>query len=347
MKRIILSILLCLYFCVCSYANVRVLSIGISDYPETSGWNKLNAHNDVELMRSIFPNAVFLENASATRAEIEKQITVLARHAAKGDTVIIHFSGHGQQIVTTNSKDEIDGVDEAIVPFDAAKRKTGLYHGQNHLTDDAFGKAVDNIRKTIGPSGIVIAIIDACHSDSMDKDADQSRYIYRGTNEIFGSESMSDTEISNLRETYHNQEETSLAKSSDMSDVIYISACRSDQRNYEVIVNDKGYGSLTYYFCEEYKDMGISDLSAFLSAIYSGMENNDTLNFHGQVPSIRNTIGWEAPAKVDIIVDNPFRVGSKGPGDGAGQSNQTVFWIIIAAGFIIIFIALWIMRKKK
>lgn len=39
-----------------------------------------------------------------------------------------------------------------------------------------------------GENGFIIAIIDACHSDSMDKDADDSNpSTYRGTDEIFGS----------------------------------------------------------------------------------------------------------------------------------------------------------------
>lgn len=343
MNRILLSILLYLFFSVCVHANVRVLSIGVSDYPETSGWNKLNAHNDVELMRSIFPDAILLENVSATRSGIEAQLKALALNAAIGDTVIIHFSGHGQQIITINSADEIDRVDEAIVPFDAAKRKTSSYNGQNHLTDDAFGKAIDNIRKSVGPSGLVIALIDACHSDSMDKGTDNHKEIYRGTDEIFGAEKMSEEKISSLRDSYHNQDDTSLKASTDMSNVVYLSACRSDQRNYEVVVDYKGYGSLTYYFCEEYKNNGISDLPVFLSAIYYGMENNQTLKFHGQVPSIRNTIGWEAPSKVVTPLPKP----TDEPDDTDRLLSQTVIWSIIAAVVIIIFIALWITRKRK
>lgn len=342
-NRIILSIILCSITCICSHANVRVLSIGVSEYPETSGWNQLNAHNDVELMCDIFPNAILLENASATHAGIEAQLKALASNAAKGDTVIIHFSGHGQQIITTNSKYEADRVDEAIVPFDATKRKVGGYTGQNHLTDDVFGNAIDNIRRAVGSDGLVIAMIDACHSDSMDKDADQSGDIYRGTDEIFGSESMSDTEISNLREAYHNQEETSLAKSSGMSDVIYLSACRSDQRNYEVVVGDKGYGSLTYYFCKAYRNKGIFDLSAFLTALYDGMKSDNTLQFHGQLPSIRNTIGWIAPTQV---IPTPPQ-SPTAPGESDESYNQTVIWGIIAIAFTVIFIALWILRMKK
>lgn len=340
MKRHILLFILILSAYIGIIANVRVLSIGISEYPESSGWNKINAHNDVELIMSLFPNASSLENAAATCSEIERQLKALANIATQGDTVIIHFSGHGQQIITQSSSDEADGVDEAIVPFDAGKRKNSSYIGQNHLTDDAFGAAVDDLRRTVGSSGMVIAVIDACHSDSMDKDADGSKEIYRGTDEIFGAECMSDEKIASLREAYHNQDVSDLSVSPGISDVIYLSACRSDQRNYEVTANGKGYGSLTYYFCEAYRDKGILDMSAFLSAIYSGMENDKTLKFHGQLPAIRNTIGWEPPQK--NISETPL------PLPPTPQlRNRGILFGIIGTAIIIIFSVIWIVRKRK
>lgn len=343
MKRISLTLILTMLSCIGITANVRVLSIGISEYPESSGWNNINAHNDVGLIKSLFPNAILLENGVATRSEIERQIKALTNTVAKDDIVIIHFSGHGQQIITQASVKEADGVDEALVAFDAGKRKTPSYHGENHLTDDAFGNLIDGLRRAVGPNGLVIAIIDACHSDSMDKDADVSKEIYRGTDEIFGSENMSAEKIDSLRDAYHNQDATALKMSDDMSDVVYISACRSDQRNYEVTANGQGYGSLTYFFCEAYKNNGLSDLPALLSAIYSGMENNQTLKFHGQVPSIRNTIGWDAPTKVvPPIPESPAELE-----EPDAPSNQTTIWGIIGVAFIVIFIALWIARKKK
>lgn len=336
--RVLLTLMLTVYSGV--IANVRVLSIGISEYPESSGWNKINAHNDVELIMSLFPNASSLENAAATRSEIERQLKALVNIATQGDTVIIHFSGHGQQIITQSSSDEADGVDEAIVPFDADKRKNATYNGQNHLTDDAFGAAVDEVRRAVGASGMVIAVIDACHSDSMDKDADASKEIYRGTDEIFGAERMSDEKIASLRETYHNQDVSDLSVSPRISDVIYLSACRSDQRNYEVTANGKGYGSLTYYFWEAYRDQGISDLSAFLSAIYSGMENDKTLKFHGQLPAIRNTLGWEPPQK--NISETPLP-----PPPTPEPRNRSILFVIIGIAIIVILSAIWIVRKRR
>ena len=246
MKRLCLILILALFSYIGLLANVRVLSIGISEYPESSGWKKLNAHNDVLLIKAVFPSAISLEDNQATLYGIKDLFSNLSNTAAKGDTIIIHFSGHGQQILTSTSNDEIDGVDEAIIPYNAGKRKTTSYMGENHLTDNSFGIAIDRFRRTVGPNGLVIAVIDACHSDSMDKTADDAKEIYRGTDEIFGAENLPDEKIDSLREAYHNQDSSALATLPDMSNVIYIRACRSDQRNYEGVEDGKGYGSLTY-----------------------------------------------------------------------------------------------------
>ena len=132
-----------------------------------------------------------------------------------------------------------------------------------------------------------------------------------------------------------------------MSNVVYISACRSDKRNYEVSVDGKGYGSLTYYFCESYRNKGLSDLKELLSELHSGMANDKTLKFHGQLPAIRNTIGWEAPSKTTSNVSNGSGRTSGESSDPDRPSYQTVIWSIIAAGLILIFIALWITKKRK
>lgn len=342
MKRLCLILILALFSHIGLLANVRVLSIGISEYPESSGWNKLNAHNDVLLIKTVFPSAISLEDSQATLSGIKVAISNLSNSVTAGDTIIIHFSGHGQQILTNTSSNEIDGVDEAIVPYDASKRKTISYWGQHHFTDNTFGDSIDRLRRAVGPKGLVIAVIDACHSDSMDKTADEAKEIYRGTDEIFGAENLPDEKIDSLREVYHNQDSSALTTLPDMSNVIYISACRSDQRNYEVVEDGKGYGSLTYYFSEAYRIVGLLDMMEFLTTIYSGMENDKTLHFHGQVPSIRNTIGWEAPVKVVTPPEPPYP--PTGPG---GRSNSHWIWSLLAVISLTILIALWIARKRR
>ena len=320
MKRLCLILILALFSYIGLLANVRVLSIGISEYPKSSGWNKLNAHNDVLLIKAVLPSTRSLEDNQATLYEIKNLLSNLSNTAAKGDTIIIHFSGHGQQILTSTSNDEIDGVDEAIIPYNAGKRMTTSYRGENHL----------------------IAVIDACHSESMDKTADDAKEIYRGTDEIFGAENLLDEKIDSLREAYHNQDSSALATLPDMSNVIYISACRSDQRNYEVVEDGKGYGSLTYYFSEAYRRVGLLDMMEFLTTIYSGMQNDKTLQFHGQVPSIRNTIGWEAPVKIIPLEPKP----QSSPTTLEGNRIRLLIWSLIVLIPLIIVISLWITKKR-
>lgn len=344
MKRYLVCLLLVLTCVISSIANVRVLTIGVSDYPASSGWNKINAHNDVERMKALFPKATVLENEKATYSGIVGAMQALGKSIAPGDTIIVHFSGHGQQIITRKSTEEQDGVDEALVPFDACKRKGTNYSGDKHLVDDTFGAQVDAIRKSLGASGLVIVLIDACHSDSMDKDASESEDVYRGTNEIFGTEEMSEDQIDELRSKYRNRDSSNLTSSKEMSNIIYLSACRSDQRNHEIVVDGNGFGSLTFYFCKAYTEVGLSNLNTLLDKVYTGMEADKTLKFHGQLPLIRNTINWVAPQQnIPTVLPEPYGE------DESGKSTVTYYKVAggVAAILIIILLIVWIAKKRK
>ena len=92
-----------------------------------------------------------------------------------GDIVVLHYSGHGQQIYDDDG-DEIDGYDEAIIPYDGKiSFKTGKYGGENHLRDDELGRMINQIRKKIGQAGDVIVILDSCHSGTATRDFSPSR----------------------------------------------------------------------------------------------------------------------------------------------------------------------------
>lgn len=322
-------------------ADIKVLSIGIGNYPENSGWQKINSHNDVELIKSNFPGAITIEDCRATYTNISRQLHLLVANANAGDTVIVHFSGHGQQIVTKFSGIEADGVDEALVPYDAAKRKSKAYDGSNHYTDDEFGEDITALRKKVGKAGLVIAVIDACHSDSMDKDADDCKEIYRGTNEIFGAESLPQESIEELKKKYHLHDDSPIENSDDMSNVIFISACRSDQRNYEIVKDGMGYGSLTYFFNLAVSEKGLKDIPALLTDIYTGMSSEKSLKFHGQLPAVRTTVAWEEPKVKQLIINTPQKVN---PNDEAYPYADLI--LIISAGIVIFLIALWTMKRK-
>lgn len=340
MKLRWLFFILSAMICLCLSAKVQTLSISIGEYPAESGWNALGANNDARLMKQLFHEAIIVSNEKATNKNILRELTNLSRNVSRGDTVIIHFSGHGQQILTGTSSEEVDLVDEALVPYDAAKRKSATYNGQSHITDDIFGRYIAEIRKAAGPDGLVIAVIDACHSDSMDKDANASEDVYRGTDEIFGAEALSPDSIEELRKLYDAADDSPVVTSPVLSNAVFISACRTNQRNYEIKVNDTSYGSLTYYFCKAYKKTGIHDLNVFLSDLYTEMVSDNVMKFHGQTPVIRNSIGWEAP------VSEIFEPTDPKPSIKDDDSYAGYWWYAIGA-FVIIAIIFTLCRKRK
>ena len=149
----------------------RALVIGIGDYPAESGWRKISGDRDVELIVPMLrnngfgqENIVTLVNEEATKSAIEAAFRDLAGVAEDRDELYIHFSGHGQQ-VTDISGDEPDGLDEALIPYDAAiEYGRNGYRGQNHILDDELGVWLEALRESVGPKGVIVVALDACHS---------------------------------------------------------------------------------------------------------------------------------------------------------------------------------------
>ncbi|MCC6622762.1 MAG: caspase family protein [Deltaproteobacteria bacterium] len=146
------------------------LLVGIDDYgaratPRVSPdqqWKPLaGSVNDVraleaELVRRGFSVAT-LTNAEATREGILAAFrTHLVERAGAGDVVMFHFSGHGQQIPDDDG-DEVDGYDEALVPYD----NRGTADGTGNLRDDDLGALLDTLGERVAQ---VVVTLDACHS---------------------------------------------------------------------------------------------------------------------------------------------------------------------------------------
>jgi len=152
-------------------SNVRALFVGVSSYPEQSGWNVLNSANDLALLSKVLKargvpeeNIHQLSDAEATLDGIEQALDLLTDEVKEGETVWFHFSGHGQQVQDDNA-DELDGLDEALVPYDAQKNwEAGEYEGEKHLRDEKLGKRLIDLRLRLGKKGSLIITVDACHS---------------------------------------------------------------------------------------------------------------------------------------------------------------------------------------
>jgi len=147
------------------------LLIGISDYPAESGWTALHTERDIEWLQTTLEKQGFaaanirtLQNEQATYKGIQQAFQQLLASAKKDATVVIHFSGHGQQL-QDDKGDELDGLDEAWVPYDSPMLfEKGQYEGERLLRDDAIDLFLTNLRQKIGPKGHVLITVDACHS---------------------------------------------------------------------------------------------------------------------------------------------------------------------------------------
>ena len=157
----------------------HALIIAVSEYAEETGWSNLNSHNDVPLLTEALLNRGF--KAQNVHSYIDEPISAqdildlmnyhLIENTASGDMVFFHFSGHGQQI-PDETGDEVDGLDEALVPYNAPLRNTYIndsgetvvYDYSRHLRDDDIGELLKRLRRHLGPDGNVFVSIDACHS---------------------------------------------------------------------------------------------------------------------------------------------------------------------------------------
>lgn len=227
-------------------AEKIALIIAVGDYPQESGWRKINSSNDVSIIRQTLINQGFaekdiavLKEMQATRQGILQAIEKLYNRTKKGSIVYFHFSGHGQQIVDDNG-DEVDGLDEAIVPFDAGMRYEFCQaKGANHIRDDLIGVLIDKIRKKIGPEGDMIVVFDACHSGT----ATRGIGVSRGTDLIFGPPGHLPVPTGNIRLKQGYYEPTGAAY---LSPIVIFSGSSATEQNYEYTFDNVSYGSLSF-----------------------------------------------------------------------------------------------------
>ena len=140
----------------------RALCMGINNYPGThmdlSGC--VNDANDwaAELAGRGFAVSKLIEQ-QATKAAMVNGIESLIGGAVSGDVLVITYSGHGTYVPDTNG-DEIDGLDEALCPYD-------IQTGGGPLIDDEI-----NTLFAARKAGVRLLLIsDSCHSGTVTRAA--------------------------------------------------------------------------------------------------------------------------------------------------------------------------------
>lgn len=234
----------------------HALLIGIGDYPEDSGWNKIHGNNDISIIKPTLIRQGFHEDAifqlldsAATKKNILKALDVFAARLRSGDVAYIHFSGHGQQVSDLNG-DEEDGFDEAWIPYDAKKKyEVGVYEGNNHLTDDELNAIFTRLRVRVGAKGKIIVIADACHSGSGSRGLPDSDVFVRGTGDKF----------------ILPRQNSNIMKKPEPAEWLFVAACKPYQSNYEYRTPEGDYyGVLSYIIANEQKQFDICKYNELL-----------------------------------------------------------------------------------
>ena len=221
----------------------HALLIGIGNYPEDSGWNLIHVNNDISIIRDALirqgfssENVLQLIDSEATKENILLSFDKLSGRCQVGDVVYLHFSGHGQQITDLNG-DEEDGFDESWIPYDAKKvYASGVYEGENHLTDDELNTYFTKLRVRVGARGKIIIVADACHSGSGSRGLPDDEVFVRGTGDKF----------------IIPRQRSNVIKKPAPTEWLFVAACKSYQSNYEYRAPAGDYfGVLSYVIAED------------------------------------------------------------------------------------------------
>ena len=223
------------------------LIVTIGQYSPATQWERINSGNDYGLIRSALEKQGFaaedihhLSDSAATREGILAAINdKLLLRAGPGDTVVFHYSGHGQQI-TDDNHDELDGYDEALVPYDAPQDENQNYQGERHLRDDELNQILNALRRAVGPDGDVLFTIDSCYSGTITR----GQVAVRGTDKPLGLPQAGATsqadKASGMVEV--GADDTSLAS------FTVLSAVRHNQLAEETKDGNRAVGSLSLAF---------------------------------------------------------------------------------------------------
>jgi metacaspase-1 len=218
----------------------RALLVGINAYP-TSPLN--GCLNDVSDMAKFLNNKCgfamddirLLTDSRATKQGIVERIGWLLTGLRSGDRVLFHYSGHGVQLPTRSPQGEVDGLDEAICPYDFDWEDT------HTIRDKEFNKMFSAI-----PAGVeFVWVSDSCHSGDLERDIPKPYVIEKTINPPLDINwRLQTAKIKKIQSIGFNK----IAQSLNLA---LISGCKSDQTSADAVFNNRYNGALTYFLLAE------------------------------------------------------------------------------------------------
>lgn len=235
----------------------KALCIGINNYPGTH-MDLQGCVNDAQDWTNVLQSHGFVVSAlldqQATKAAMMGALSDLVNNAVVGDSLVITFSGHGTYQPDKDG-DEVDGLDEALCPYDVQTKGEAL-------TDDEI-HTIFKARKL----GVKLVLIsDSCHSGTVTRaaaaepeaDAPRPRFMPMGNwlpdKDLPRSRSGGIAPIINLSGT----SSPFLAAYAKNEDDLLLSGCQEGPNNfsYDAKIAGRYNGAFTYYALKTLKNPG-------------------------------------------------------------------------------------------
>ncbi len=233
----------------------RAVLIGINRY-QVPGADLRGCVNDVRNLAGVlttfygFParNIVTLTDLKATKKAMQAAIQKLVTGAKKGDTLVLHYSGHGSNVPDDNG-DEADRRDEILCPTDL--------DWKDPLRDDWLRRTFDKLRAGVG----LTVIMDCCHSGSVTRtiappdEPVKERYLPCPL-DLMATESgraLRGTVRGTLGKAPRGRSRTKDVVHADIRELL-ITGCRDTQTSADAHIGGSYNGALTYYLVETIKE---------------------------------------------------------------------------------------------
>jgi len=256
----------------------KAILVGINAYP---GAPLSGCVNDVTDMAEFLcdhagfnPDSVrLLTDKRATTAAILERVRWLITGAKAGDRLVFHYSGHGAQVPTRDTKAEVDGLLEVICPVEFD------WSPEHMITDKDFAKLFAQI-----PAGVkFLWISDSCHSGDLDRSiphplAPKSKSMPQPADIAWRMRSAAKKELVTA-----SASRAALGKETPFPGVL-ISGCKSTQTSADAVFNGRASGALTYNLL---KVLGNPQgMRESLTDVVRGVRSNLKQGGYSQVPQL-------------------------------------------------------------
>jgi uncharacterized caspase-like protein len=232
----------------------RALLIGINKYM-IAGADLRGCVNDVKNIKSALTKyygfaskdiTVLLDHAATTEA-MKKAITKLVKDANKGDTILLHYSGHGANVPDKNG-DEADKRDEILCPADLDWKKP--------LTDDWLRRTFNKLKAGVN----FTVIMDCCHSGNNTRvfrapdAASIARYLPNPWDlmAVESGRALRGKKRTTLRASSPAKRAKSDAVDAKIDELL-ITGCRDTQTSADAYIGGSFNGALTYHLVKVIK----------------------------------------------------------------------------------------------